>query len=150
MFIFNFVSLITTCLRVFLLGIILSRTLCASWTFLIISFPTLRKFSCHFFKYFSRHFSLSSSSSSGTPIMQMLVHLICHRSVFVPFHTVPGVLKARMLKWFAIPFSSRPRFVRTLYHDPSHGIWSHHFMAKRQGKSGNSDRFYFLGLQNHC
>ena len=26
----------------------------------------------------------------------------------------------------------------------------HHFMANRWGKTGNSDRFYFLGLQNHC
>ena len=31
-----------------------------------------------------------------------------------------------------------------------HGIQSHHFMANRWGKSGNSDRFYFFGLQNHC
>ena len=31
---------------------------------------------------------------------------------------VYGVLKARMLKWFAIPFSSGPHFVRTLHHDP--------------------------------
>ena len=31
-----------------------------------------------------------------------------------------------------------------------HGIWPHHFMAIRRGKSGNSGRFYFLGLQNHC
>ena len=31
-----------------------------------------------------------------------------------------------------------------------HSIRSHHFMANRRGKSGNSDRFYFLGLQNHC
>ena len=30
------------------------------------------------------------------------------------------------------------------------GIQSHHFMANRQGNNGNSDRFYFLGLQNHC
>ena len=28
-----------------------------------------------------------------------------------------------------------------------HGIWSHYFLANRWGKSGNSDRFYFLGLQ---
>ena len=28
-----------------------------------------------------------------------------------------------------------------------HGIWSHHFMANRRGKSGNSGRFYFLGLK---
>ena len=25
-----------------------------------------------------------------------------------------------------------------------------HFMANRWGKNGNSDRLYFLGLQNHC
>ena len=30
-----------------------------------------------------------------------------------------------------------------------HGIQSHHFMANSWGKSGNSDRFYFFGLQNH-
>ena len=30
------------------------------------------------------------------------------------------------------------------------GIWSHHFMANRRGKSRSSYRFYFLGLQNHC
>ena len=29
------------------------------------------------------------------------------------------------------------------------GILSHHFMAKRWGNNGNSDRLYFLGLQNH-
>ena len=31
-----------------------------------------------------------------------------------------------------------------------HGIRSCHFMANRWGNNGNSDRFYFLGLQNHC
>ena len=40
---------------------------------------------------------------------------------FLPFHTVHGVLKARILKWLAIPFSSRPCLVRTLHHDLS--IW---------------------------
>jgi len=30
--------------------------------------------------------------------------------IFLPFHAVHGVLKARMLKWFAIPFSSEPYF----------------------------------------
>ena len=29
------------------------------------------------------------------------------------------------------------------------GIQSHHFMANRWVKNGNSDRLYFLGLQNH-
>ena len=27
---------------------------------------------------------------------------------------------------------------------------SYHFMGNRWGNSGNSDRLYFLGLQNHC
>ena len=31
-----------------------------------------------------------------------------------------------------------------------HGIQSHHFMTNRWGNNGNSDRLYFLGLQNHC
>ena len=43
--------------------------------------------------------------------------------IFLPFHTVHGVLKARILKWFTIPFSSGPHFVRTLHHDPFHLEW---------------------------
>ena len=31
-----------------------------------------------------------------------------------------------------------------------HGIWSHPFMANRWRNSGNSERIYFLGLQNYC
>ena len=34
-------------------------------------------------------------------------------SIFLPFHTVHWVLKARILKWFAIPFSSGPHSVRS-------------------------------------
>ena len=31
-----------------------------------------------------------------------------------------------------------------------HGIQCHYIMAKRWRNNGNSDRLYFLGLQNHC
>ena len=31
-----------------------------------------------------------------------------------------------------------------------HCIWSYDFMANRWGNNGNSERLYFLGLQNHC
>ena len=34
--------------------------------------------------------------------------------IILPFHTVHGVLKERILKWFAIPFSSGPHSVRPL------------------------------------
>ena len=30
-----------------------------------------------------------------------------------------------------------------------HGFWPHLFMKYRWGSNGNSDRIYFLGLQNH-
>ena len=33
-------------------------------------------------------------------------------------HIAHGVLKARILKWFAIPLSSGPHSVRSLHHDP--------------------------------
>ena len=39
--------------------------------------------------------------------------------IFLPFHTVHGVLTARLLEWFAIPSSSGPCFVRTLHYDLS-------------------------------
>ena len=39
--------------------------------------------------------------------------------IILPFHTVHGVLKARILKWFATPFSSGPYSVKPLHHEPS-------------------------------
>ena len=44
----------------------------------------------------------------------------CH--IFLHFLSVHGALKARLLKWFVIPFSSGPCFVRTLHHDPN-PVW---------------------------
>ena len=70
-----FVNLITMCLGVFLLGFILYKALCASWTFVAVSFPVLGKFSTIISSdIFSGPFSLSSPSR--IPIMQMLVHLM--------------------------------------------------------------------------
>uniref|UniRef100_A0A8C6F1F1 Uncharacterized protein n=1 Tax=Monodon monoceros TaxID=40151 RepID=A0A8C6F1F1_MONMO len=70
-----FVSLITMCLGVFLLGFILPGTLCTSWTWVSISFPMLGKFSTIISSnIFSGPFSLPSPS--GTPIVRMLLHLM--------------------------------------------------------------------------
>ena len=38
--------------------------------------------------------------------------------IILPFQTVHGVLEARILKWFAIPYSSGPHSVRPLHHAP--------------------------------
>ena len=70
-----FVSLISLCLVLFLLGFILHGILCASWTWLTISFLILGNFlSIISSKIFSYPFFFCSSS--GTPIFQMLVLLI--------------------------------------------------------------------------
>ena len=69
-----FVSLIIMCPGVFLLGFILFGTLCASRTWLTISFAMFRKFlAITSSNIFSPPFSLSSPS--GTPIMQMFTQL---------------------------------------------------------------------------
>ena len=36
------------------------------------------------------------------------------------------------------------------FKNEDHSILSIHFIVNTWGNSGNSDRFYFLGLQNHC
>ena len=59
---------------------------------------------------------LISSSILGT---YQPVEFIFQCLIFLPFHTVHGVLKVRILKWFSTLFSHGPRFVRTLNHDPS-------------------------------
>ena len=70
-----FVSLISMCLGMFLLEFILYGSLCVSWSLLAISFSMLGKFSTIISsKIFSYPFF--SSSSSGTPIIQMLVCVI--------------------------------------------------------------------------
>ena len=57
---------------------------------------------------------LISSSILGTYLPG---EFIFQCPIFLHFHTVHGVLKVRILKWFAIPFSSGPHSVRPLHHD---------------------------------
>ena len=66
-----FINLINMCLGVFCLGFILFGILCVFWTWVIISFPILGKFSTIISSsIFSWSFFLSSSF--GTPMIQML------------------------------------------------------------------------------
>ena len=70
-----FVNLINMCLGVFHLGFILFGTLRVSWAWVIIFFPIIGKFSTIISSsIFSWSFFLSSSS--GTPMIRMLYHLI--------------------------------------------------------------------------
>ena len=49
-------------------------------------------------------------------------------------------VKKRVKSWLKIQHSE----------NKDHTIWSHHFMAYRWENNGNSDRLYFLELENHC
>ena len=78
---------------------------------------------------------LFSSTILGT---YQSVEFIFQCPIFLLFQTVHGVLKARILKWFAIPFSRGPHFVRTLHHDlpvlggpTRHGLVSLSFIETR-------------------
>ena len=62
---------------------------------------------------------ISPLISSSILVTYWAGEFIFQYSMFLPFHTVHGVLKARILKWLANTFSSGPHFVRTLHHDPS-------------------------------
>ena len=68
----------------------------------------------HFFSASSFFLELFICSSPVTFWHLLTWGFIFQCPIFLPFHAVHEVLKARMLKWFAIPFSSGPRFVRTL------------------------------------
>ena len=91
-------SLITVCLGMFLPGFILYGTLCPSWTWLIISFSTLGQF---WTKMSSKIFSCSFffSFSSGTPIIQILVHMISSQrsqTILSSFHSFYFILLLRI------------------------------------------------------
>ena len=61
--------------------------------------------------------------------------------IFFPFHTVHGVLKAGILKWFAIPFSSGPCFIRTFHHEP--------YLLRRHSDTVLAQSVESLGLGTH-
>ena len=59
-----------------------------------------------------------------------------------------GELKSLLIK---VKEESKKSWLKTQYSNiEDHGICSHHFMTNRWGNNGNSDKLYFLGLQNHC
>ena len=52
--------------------------------------------------------------------------------IILPFYTIHGVLKARILKWFAIPFSTGP-----LAHCPGACVWALPFTHRHSYSPGD-------------
>ena len=99
------------CLGVFLCGLILYGTLCTSWTWVTLSSSRLGRFSAIISSnIFSSPLSLSLSPPSGTPIMQMLVHLMLSQralklSPFFFFFCSDSVISTNLSSSFVICFS---------------------------------------------
>ena len=85
-----------------------------NWVFFLLLFVCLFLLCLYLFILSGVISPLFSSSILGT---YPLGEFIFQCPIFLPFHTVHGVLKARILKWFAIPLSSGPHSVRPLHHD---------------------------------
>ena len=81
-----FVNLINMCPGVFRLGFILCQTLWVSWTWVIISFPILRKFSTIISSsIFSWSFFLSSSSVGALNIVPEVSEILISFNLFFFF-----------------------------------------------------------------
>ena len=121
-------SLFISCLDHFQFALIHGPNIPGSYTILLFTASDLASITSHIhiwvlFMVWLHPFILSrvisaliSSSILGT---YRPGEFLFQYPLILPLHTVHGVLKARILKWFGIPFSSGPHSVRTLHHDPS-------------------------------
>ena len=70
---------------------------------------------------FCQHFYLnhpSLASSFLAPVLSCSVVSLQPMDCSPPGSFIHGILQARILKWFTIPFSSGAHSVRSLHHDP--------------------------------
>ena len=99
---------------------------------------------------------LQSLPASGSfPMSQLVLRIRWPKYWHFSFNISPsnehsGLISFRM-DWFNL--LAVPGTLKSLlqYHSTEASILqSHQFMVNRWGNYGNSDRLYFLGLQNHC
>ena len=76
------------------------------------------------FSLWASYFVLSGAISNCFPVFPSNIldtfqpgGLMFHCHIFLPFHTLHGVLVARTVEWVAISFSSGPCFVRSRHYD---------------------------------
>ena len=90
----------------------------------------------------------ASSGKSNVPFRECVWSLSCLLDTCAGIARIsprpPAPALPNILKQIGNGF----KFIQKKHKD--HGIQPHHFMANRWGNNGNKDRFYFLGLQNHC
>ena len=102
-----FVNLIRMYLGVFHLGFILFGTLCVSWTWVIISFPILGKFSTIIssVRIESPVYVQCRKVKSESEVAQSYPTLSDPTNCSPPGFSIYGIFQARVLEWGAIAFS---------------------------------------------
>ena len=75
---------------------------------------------------------------------------IFQRPIFLPFHTVHGVLKTRILKWFAIHFSTGPHFVRALHHQLYFSFTHHPSVCNINLQLISNNSILLMGTTSTC
>ena len=132
-----FVSLITVCLCVFLLGFILPGTMC----FLVLGdyfLSHIREvYSNYLFKYFLRSFL---SSPSGTPIMQMLVCLM----LFQRSLRLSSFFFLYSILWQLFPPFCPPGHLSVLLPQ----LFCYWFLLVYYSREGNGTPFQYSCLEN--
>ena len=80
------------------------------------------------------------------------LHLLLNNLRYTDDTTLMGGIKEELKSLLMkVKEESEKNSLKTQHsQNEDHGIRSHHFMANRRENNGNSERLYFLGLQNHC
>ena len=110
-------------------------------SFMDLTFQVPVEWSIGLYSHHQIHPQLGAVSTLVQPLLSFWSYFSIHTywpgefifqcPIFLPVHTVDGVLRVRMLQWFATSFSGGLGFVRTLHHEPSwvalHGM-AHSFI----------------------
>ena len=86
-----------------------------------------------------KYYSFSSGTSPSNEYSQLIFFRIDWFDLLAVQETLKSLLQLRSSKASILQRSAHEQYEKA----------SHHFTANRWGNSGNSERLYFLGLQNH-
>ena len=86
-------------------------------------------------------------SQAGIKIVRRNINMLTYADDTTLMEESEKDLKSLLMK---VKEGSEKASLNQYSKNKDHGIRSYHFKANICAKSENNDRFYFLGLQNHC
>ena len=85
-------------------------------------------------------------SQAGIKIARKIINNVIYADDTTLMAESKAQLKSLLMK---VQEESEKAGLKQCSKNVDHVIQSHHFIANKWGNNGNSDRLYFLGLQNH-